>query len=143
MDTSETFALFTNDLISRVALGRKYSTDVATGKKFKDLLLELMKLLGGFYVGDFIPWLSWVNRVNGVDAAVKRVAEEFDKFLDGVVEEHINDFNGDGISSTRVEFGEDKRDFVDVLLEIQRDQMAGFPIDRESIKALLLVSEAY
>lgn len=101
-----------------------------------------MKLLGGFYVRDFIPCLAWVNCVNGVDAAVKRVAEEFDKFLDGVVEEHIIGFDGDGISSsTSVEFGEDnKRDFVDVLLEIQRDQMAGFPIDRESIKALILVS---
>lgn len=51
-----------------------------------------MKLLGGLYVdlGDYIPWLAQVNRFNGLDEKVNKVAQEFDQFLDGVVEEHLN-----------------------------------------------------
>lgn len=46
------------------------------------------KLLGGFYVGDYIPWLAWVHRVSGVDVAVDRLNKVFDKFLNEVLQEH-------------------------------------------------------
>ncbi|KAM1129003.1 hypothetical protein ACFX2I_038787 [Malus domestica] len=91
-------------------------------RKFKKLLEEFMILLGGFYVGDFIPRLGWISRVNGLDTRVKKVAREFDEFLDSVV------------------VGEDKKDLVDVLLEIQKQNTAGFSIDRDSIKGIILVS---
>jgi len=103
------------------------------------LLEELMGLLGSFNVGDFIPWLAWVNRINGFDARVEKVAKEFDKFLDVIVEQHMcgtlkRESNGDGSIQ-----GEDENSLVDVLLAIQKDNVTGVAIDRESIKALILV----
>ncbi|KAJ0106343.1 hypothetical protein Patl1_18171 [Pistacia atlantica] len=126
------FSLLTNDVICRAAFRRKYSGG-ESGRKFKKMLGELTELLGGFNVGDFIPWLSWVNLFNGVDAKVEKVAKEFDEFLEEVVEEHLRE-SGSYLS-------EGEKDFVDVLLEIQRDKTDGFSIDRVGIKALILVYE--
>ncbi|XP_031250777.1 cytochrome P450 71A26-like isoform X1 [Pistacia vera] len=129
LNLSEMFSLLTNDVICRAAFRRKYSGG-ESGRKFKKMLGELTELLGGFNVGDFIPWLSWVNLFNGVDAKVEKVAKEFDEFLDEVVEEHLRE-SGSYLS-------EGEKDFVDVLLEIQRDKTDGFSIDRVGIKALIL-----
>ena len=49
---------------------------------------EMKKLLGGFYVGDYIPWLAWVHRVSGVDVAVDKRNKVLDKFMNEVLEEH-------------------------------------------------------
>lgn len=129
VNLSEIFATLTNDVICRVALGRK---QIATkqGRNFKELFRDFMELFG-INIGDYIPWLAWVNHVNGLNAKVERVAKELDNFLDEVVDEHMRN---DGWQR------EHKKDFVDVLLWIQKENTAGFPIDRTSIKALILVT---
>ncbi|XP_010045520.2 cytochrome P450 736A117-like [Eucalyptus grandis] len=117
VDLSNMFAMLMNDIICRVALGRKYSDD-EQGKKFKGLLTELMDLLGTFNVGDFIPSLGWINKVTGLDAKVERVARVFDEFLNEVVEEHRRKMEEKSVGRG----GEDRGDFVDVLLEIDKDK---------------------
>ncbi|KAF5459965.1 hypothetical protein F2P56_019869 [Juglans regia] len=137
VNLGEMFASLTNDIICRVAFGKKYNAGDQDGKKFGKLLGELMKLLGTFNVGDYIPWLTWVNRINGIDARVEKVYKEFDQFLDGILEQHKRQSrNGDGSTV----LGEDRKDLVDVLLEIQKDNAAGRApaLDEESIKALIL-----
>ncbi|KAK3225431.1 hypothetical protein Dsin_005293 [Dipteronia sinensis] len=135
VNLSEMFFLLTNDVLCRAALGRKYSGG-ESGRKFKELLREFMVLLGAIDVGDLIPWLSWINLVTGFNAKVERVTKEFDKFLDEIIEEHLHGRNrgGGDLSSERVT----QKNFVDVLLEIQKDNLAGFSIDTISIKALML-----
>ncbi|KAK0587615.1 hypothetical protein LWI29_025826 [Acer saccharum] len=121
--------------LCKAAFGRKYSGG-ESGRKFKELLREFMVLLGALDVGDLIPWLSWINLVTGFNAKVERVAKEFDKFLDEIIEEHLHGRNREGgdLSAER----ETQKNFLDVLLEIQRDNLAGFSIDTDSIKALML-----
>ena len=48
IDLNHMFLSLTNDLICRIALGRKYSGD-ETGRKFGELLMEFGRLLGCFY----------------------------------------------------------------------------------------------
>lgn len=135
VNLSEIFASYTNDVICRVVFGKKYRGSVEGGTKFKELLGELMSLLGSFCVGDYIPWLSWVNYVSGTDRAVDRVAKAFDSFLDGVVEEHAVAFNSYKYNNK----DQDRKNFVDILLEIQEDtKMAGFPLSKDNIKAIIL-----
>ncbi|XP_019167185.1 PREDICTED: cytochrome P450 71A3-like [Ipomoea nil] len=129
INLSDVFIELTNDIVCRVALGRKYSKEGGNGEKdFKLLLGEFLELLGTFDVGEYIPWLAWVNRVNGIDRRVEKAAKELDEFIDGVVEEHVGlkKEEGDGF------------DFVDILLDIQRENQIGFPIHRDSVKALVL-----
>nr|GMD31386.1 cytochrome P450 71A3-like [Ipomoea batatas] len=124
INLSDVFIELTNDIVCRVALGRKYSKE----GNFKMLLGEFLELLGTFNVGDYIPWLAWVNRINGVDRRVEKAAKDLDEFIDGVVEEHVGlkKEEGDGL------------DFVNILLQIQREDKIGFPIHRDSVKALVL-----
>ncbi|XP_065879089.1 cytochrome P450 736A117-like [Euphorbia lathyris] len=125
VNLSELFASITSDLICRVAFGKKYGRgEEEDGKRFHEMLGDFMGLIGSFNIGQFIPWLGWINLVNGFDAKADRTAKEFDNFLDGVVEEHIN--NGG------------KEDLVHVLLDLQKNNNVGFSLDREGIKALIL-----
>lgn len=135
VNLSEMFAKLTNDIICRVALGRKYGEGEG-GRKFKKLIGEMLELLGVNNMEDYIPWLAWVNRVNGLDAKAERVTKQFDDFLEGVIEEHINR-KKKGSAEHSLE-NEDQKDFVDVLLWVQKENMIGFPIDRVCIKALIL-----
>ncbi|KMS97282.1 hypothetical protein BVRB_7g177260 [Beta vulgaris subsp. vulgaris] len=139
VNLSEMFIEFTNDTICRVAFGRKYDGK-GDGIGFNDVMKEFNKVLAEFNVGDFIPWLAWIDRFNGWDAKVDKIAKKFDQFLEKVVREHqdllnncrkYEDSNND----------EKMKDFVDVLLDVQRDQTP--PIDRDSIKALILKLTAW
>lgn len=116
VNLSAMFARLANDVVCRVALGRKYSsTDfIEGGRTFKEVLLEFGELLGTFSIGDFIPWLAWLNRVNGLNGKLDKVAKELDEFLDRVIQEHEDD---DRSRSSET-------DFVDVLLEIPKGELA-------------------
>ncbi|XP_062025942.1 cytochrome P450 736A117-like [Rosa rugosa] len=140
VNLSEMFATLTNGVICRVALGRKYSsTDcLEGGQTFKELLLEFVNLLGTFSIGDFIPWLAWLNRVNGLNAKLDRVAKQFDDFLDRVIQDHKDDRSRSGKDGHSQIDNDNQNDFVDVLLEIQKENSLGFPLDIISIKALIL-----
>ena len=135
VNLSELFANLTNDVICRVAFGKKYGGDEGE-RKFNELLGELMRLLGVFYVGDFIPSLAWVYHINGFDAQVDKVAKELDKFMEDILEEHIKyrvkrESNGDGSNQ-----GGYKEDLVDVLLEIQKDKEGFFTIYIKRVSSL-------
>ncbi|KAK6795069.1 hypothetical protein RDI58_008522 [Solanum bulbocastanum] len=100
-----------------------------------DIVRDILKThdpFGTFNIGEYIPWLKWVNKINGLDSRVKKVAKDMDAFLDSVIEERVIR-NNKGEYST----GEAK-DFVDVLLEIQNGKETGFTLQRDSLKAILL-----
>ncbi|KAL2465410.1 Cytochrome [Abeliophyllum distichum] len=82
INLSDIFASLTNDIVCRAALGRRYGIG-DEGKKFKLLLTDFVGLLGTFCVGDYIPWLAWISKFNGLNAKVEKVAKVFDEFLEG------------------------------------------------------------
>ncbi|XP_022883669.1 cytochrome P450 71A3-like [Olea europaea var. sylvestris] len=86
---------------------------------------------GTFNLGDYIPSLKWYKRVDGFNVRVEKLAKPLDEFLDGAVEEHRykKKRKADGNDST----GE--ADHVDILLEIQRENKAGFPFGTDTMKA--------
>ena len=132
VNLSELFAGLANDVVCRVAFGRKYNHKGGQGREFKEVLGEFTELLGCFSIGDYVPMLSWLSRVNGLEARMDRVAKELDEFLEGVVEEHMESGSDDHEEDQH-------KNFVDILLWIQRENLLGFPIDRTCIKAIILV----
>ncbi|GJZ90422.1 cytochrome P450 71A2-like protein [Tanacetum coccineum] len=84
VDLSMLLMSLTNGVICRAALGRKHD-----GEKFKELFANFIELLGVFSVGDYIPWMSWVDRLIGYDVRAVKITAEFDAFLEGVIEEHV------------------------------------------------------
>lgn len=130
VNLTELFSALTNDVVCRVALGKKYG-DGEDG--FRLLFLEFGRLLGSFSIRDFIPWLGWIDGISGLDSTANRVAKEFDVLLDRVIEDHVNSSKFGG---------EEHKDLVDILLWIQREKSLGFPLEMDSVKALILVKHA-
>ncbi|AEE78400.1 cytochrome P450-like protein [Arabidopsis thaliana] len=121
VNVSELLGSLTNDVISRIALGRKYSGETDS----KELMKRLMMLMGEFSVGTYVPWLGWIDWISGLDGQLNKTGNDLDEFLEKVVQDHVD---GDG----------QRTDFVDVLLRIQREKSIGFEIDRLCIKAIVL-----
>lgn len=142
LNLSEMLATLTVDVASRITLGKKYGTNPVGegGKMFKELLREFMESIGLFRVGDYIPWLAWLSHVNGFDAKLDKVAREFDDFLNRVIQERVDHSTKTSSGTTDChENEEEQKDFAEILLGIQENNLAGFPMDRVTIKALILV----
>lgn len=133
LNADEIFLNLTNDIVCRAAFGRKFSEEKGGSQYVNKLFRDLTTLLGDFNVGDFIPWLRWVNYVNGFEEKVNRVAKEMDEYL-----EHVLDGTRKRLES--VGDGElNQQSFATVLFEFQRNNANDFAGDRDFVKALILV----
>nr|XP_017218301.1 PREDICTED: cytochrome P450 71A26-like [Daucus carota subsp. sativus] len=130
VDLSDLLMAYTNDIVSMSAFGQKFS-EGESGRQLRRLMKEFVSVLGGFDIGTYIPRLAWFSSLLGLYNKADAVAKEFDEFLERIVDEHVNSSKGENVESSE--------DFVDVLLEIYKDQsITGFSVDRESIKAIVL-----
>ncbi|XP_042040162.1 cytochrome P450 71A6-like isoform X1 [Salvia splendens] len=126
VNLSDVMTSLTNDVICRVALGKKYGL----GSDFKEAFAEFGVLLGILPLWEYIPWLRWMRRFDGLDKRADRAATKMDGFLETVIQEHRvrERREGDG--------GE--LDFVDILLDFQRENGSRTPVEDETIKAIVL-----
>lgn len=67
-----------------------------------------------------------------LNQSLRKRPRKMDDFLEAVVEEHENKMMSGGVE-------DDQKDFVDVLLWIQKENMIDFPMERATIKAIILV----
>ncbi|XP_048497856.2 cytochrome P450 71A1-like [Beta vulgaris subsp. vulgaris] len=131
---SEALITFSKGLICRTALGSKYSggdDDSGRGTEFYQLFKLLVEVMGAVSLGDYIPYLGWIDRLTGLEHRVEIVRKKLDAFIEEVLEEHTIRLNANCQKSQN-----DVQDFVDVLLEVQEDNPE--EISRESIKGILL-----
>ncbi|KAL1534727.1 unspecific monooxygenase [Salvia divinorum] len=128
VDLSAMFESFSNDVIGRSAFGGKLS-DSENGKNFLDAMADLMELLGIINIGDFIPWLGWIGRVNGVDKRLDDTAKKIDQVLESVIQERLRE---KGVKDKNGEY------FLDILLDIYNDKTPDVSIDRDSLKGTIL-----
>lgn len=136
VNLSKMLSNFASDVICRAAFGMKFNGE-RDGIDFKELHEKHEELVGSINLGDFIPWLAWINHVNGVERDIKRVSSDMDRFLEGLVQEHMDSLRK--IHGRNQEANYEKtQDFVDVLLELQQDHTAEISLTRESIKAIIL-----
>ncbi|KAH6794754.1 hypothetical protein C2S52_005231 [Perilla frutescens var. hirtella] len=132
VNLSRMFFQFAYDGICRSAFGRKYG-ESEKGKKFLMLVTEMAELLGAICIGEFIPWLGWIDRVRGFDERLDEVARGLDEILESVIDERL-EINQE--ESLKEENGDD---FLDILLEIYSDDNGGdVSGNRDSIKGIIL-----
>ncbi|GER56762.1 cytochrome P450 [Striga asiatica] len=130
VNLSNILVTLTNDVFCRVALGRTYNK--REDNKFQKFLKEFVQLLGTTSLGDYIPWLGWVNRVSGLDTKVERVAKLIDDFLENVIQAHRD-------QGRKHDYGDGELDFVDILLEFQRQNIeSSSPVGDDTIKAIIM-----
>ena len=131
---------YTNGVISRAAFGDQGRFGVDDGEKLTQLFADFEELLGTVTIGDFVPWLAWVDALMGLDAKAARTSAQMDALLERVIADH-RQRRRDG---RREDDGH--RDFVDVMLDVndEADKNAadGFVFDNVAIKAIVLVRSA-
>ncbi|XP_066400787.1 cytochrome P450 71A1-like isoform X10 [Miscanthus floridulus] len=128
---------YTNGIISRAAFGDKggsYYDGPDGGEKLTKLFADFEGLLGTVTMGDFVPWLAWVDALMGLDAKATRTSAEMDAFLERVISDHRQRRRGGHRD------GDDHLDFVDVLLDVNDDEAdaSGAKFDDVAIKAIIL-----
>ncbi|GJN38196.1 hypothetical protein PR202_gb27216 [Eleusine coracana subsp. coracana] len=144
MDLVELLVGYANNVVSRAAFGDESSRglyeeddDADRGRRVREVLNEFQKLLATQPVGEILPWLGcWVDAVTGLDRRVRRTFQALDALLDKVIEDHRH-------RQSRRDFVEedDRRDFVDVLLDVSRNEKEyGVRLGTNEIKAIILVS---
>ncbi|GJV27243.1 cytochrome P450 71A4-like protein, partial [Tanacetum coccineum] len=130
INLSECFISLTNNIVSRVVLGKTYRHI-----RFKKLMEKFIDILGVMSVGSCIPSLSWVDRLSGLQRTTDEVAKEFDDFLEGVLQEHLNKRKGNVI----VGGSDEVQDLLDILLDVQKENAGTVVIDNDTIKAVILL----
>ncbi|CAI9105791.1 OLC1v1004804C1 [Oldenlandia corymbosa var. corymbosa] len=134
----EVFSALANNIISRIAIGKRYSGE-QNGSNFKKLFEEVLEVMGCFNIGDYVPWLGWINHLNGLEAKVNRVAKELDEYLETIVEEGLKRkekiING---SESDQEGDQNQKNLLDVLLELKEKKDTGHALQPDSIKAIIM-----
>jgi hypothetical protein len=131
---SKMIGLYANDVLCRVALGRDFSGGGEYDRHgFQKMLDDYQALLGGFSLGDYFPSMEFVHSLTGMKSKLQHTVRRFDQFFDKVITEHQN---SEGKQ-------EEKKDLVDVLLDIQKDGSSEMPLTMDNIKAVILVSEHF
>ncbi|XP_021725965.1 cytochrome P450 71A21-like [Chenopodium quinoa] len=135
LNLSEISSALFKCLICRTALGRKI--DAQSGKNVYKMFKELAEVMGALSVGDYIPFLGWIDKLTGLEDRVANVHRIFDVFLEEVIQEHEIELehNNDNHYHKDDE-GKDVKDFVEVMLEIQRENPE--KLSRDSIKGTIL-----
>ena len=121
----------TNNVIARVVLGQKRQEK--EGKiRFGELSRKMAVQFTSFTFGDYFPSWRWLDEFTGLVSELKKTSKEMDSYLDKVIEEHKILRKDDDQC--------DKKDFVDILLQLQEDGSLEMELTRDEIKAIILVS---
>lgn len=120
---------FTSTIICRLAFGKRYDEEGHERKRFDELLLESQAMIAGFFVADYLPSLSWLDKLFGMMARLEKNFQELDLFYEELIEEHLNPNRPHTM----------KNDLLDLLIQLEQEQSSIIGLSREHIKAILMV----
>ncbi|KAJ9709673.1 hypothetical protein PVL29_001245 [Vitis rotundifolia] len=125
-DLSQLFFTLANNVLCRVAFGKRFMDDSEGEKKhIVDVLTETQALFGGFCIGDFFPDWKWLNTITGFNRRLRKNLEDLIAVYNEIIEEHVNE-------------EKEREDFVGVLLRVQKRKDLEVAITDDNMKAIVL-----
>ncbi|CAK9275169.1 unnamed protein product [Sphagnum jensenii] len=123
-------SLSTNNITQM--LFRKRCCGVGTNQRetrwFKETVDEMFHWYGVFIIADYIPYLKWVTKLQGIDASLQALYTKLSTFIQQIIDEHRRNPN--------VVDNDTIKDFVDVLLTMPQEDGTGHLSD-DTIQALI------
>ncbi|KAJ3696974.1 hypothetical protein LUZ61_000679 [Rhynchospora tenuis] len=113
-----------NRIVTRVTFG-----DGIAARGYGNILEESQRLLGEFWVVDYLPWLGWIDALTGLRKRLEKNFKELDEFYNHVIEEHMRGGSAD----------HEPCDLVHVLLQLHKDPAYGTTFSSMShIKGIIM-----
>ncbi|KAL0306358.1 UNVERIFIED_CONTAM: cytochrome [Sesamum radiatum] len=79
----------TSTLICRTAFGKM--SDEGSGQlRFHKLLTRSQAMKAGFFLSDYIPSLSWVDKLTGMISRLDKIYKDLDEFYQELIDEHLD-----------------------------------------------------
>ncbi|KAJ0097026.1 hypothetical protein Patl1_27468 [Pistacia atlantica] len=116
------------ELTCRMVFGKKYADVDFDERGFNTVFQEALKLAAISNLNDYIPQIASLD-LQGLTKRAKAVAKVFDDFFEKIIDEHVQSKDENRT-----------KDFVDVMLSFIGSQETEHKIEREHVKAILLVS---
>ncbi len=104
---------------------------------FKEINAAIMHWAGAFIVADYIPYLKWVTKLQGITASLQRLQIQVSSFIPKIIDEHRN-----APLTTNPSIHERAKDFVDVLVATRGENGIGY-LSNEAIQDIIVVSRLF
>lgn len=137
---SEMMNELTNRIVCRIAFGIRNDKKQYQESRLYKLLRETQWLMGGFFVGDYFPWLKWVHIFTGQQRRLQNNFKELDQYYTKVISQHIDDLNSFGNQKDHEDDGD--YDLLHTVLQL-RDGSGEANVfnDMDYVKGLMTVSQ--
>ncbi|XP_073049379.1 strychnine-11-hydroxylase-like [Primulina eburnea] len=116
--------LLSNGVVCRAGFGKKY--DGEGKRRFDELFKKIQEMLAGFFVGDYFPSLSWIDKLSGMDSKLNKVFRDLDMFIQELINDHLDPKRPESMNG----------DILDLLLRLKHDQAAS--VGWNNIKGILI-----
>jgi ferulate-5-hydroxylase len=142
VNVGELISALTNNVVLRAAFGTR---DGGRQDEFIALMQEFSSLFGAFNVGDFIPWLSWVD-ARSINKRLRDARAFLDDLIDHIIDEHVK--SGKSADDADADMVDDMLAYLDeaAVGDTARngkkdvDELHnGFRLTRNNIKAIIMV----
>ncbi|MCD7472194.1 hypothetical protein HAX54_013202 [Datura stramonium] len=118
----------TSTIICRVAFGIRFDEEAQEKRRFDELLHETQEILASFFVSDFLPSLSWIDKLTRMTDRLEKNFKYLDKFYEELIEQHLNPNRPKSMDG----------DIIDLLLQLRKEQSTQINLTLDNIKAILL-----
>ena len=105
------------------------------GAEFKRIVAEMMVLIGKPNVSDFFPVLAMFD-LQGIERHAKQILKWVEPILDSAIDKRMNSDTGKKMRTGQIE---QRKDFLQFLLELKEQDGAATSISMTQLKALLMV----
>ncbi|GMJ05449.1 RED ELONGATED 1, SUPERROOT 2, ALTERED TRYPTOPHAN REGULATION 4, RUNT 1, cytochrome P450, family 83 [Hibiscus trionum] len=128
VNLSEAVMCLSSTIMCRVGFGKRYAEEGAERSRFHGLLNESQAMLSSFSFSDYFPFMGWVDRLTGFHNRLEKNFKGLDMFYQELIDEHLD--------PNRLK--PEKKDIIDVLLQISNDNDFPFDLTIDHIKAILM-----
>ncbi|KAL0376841.1 UNVERIFIED_CONTAM: cytochrome [Sesamum calycinum] len=129
VNINETALSLSSSMISRFALGKRYDEEGGSEKRrFDRLLKQLQELMLQIFIGDYFPWLGWIDNLCGRVARLEKGFKDLDSFYEELIEEHLSPNRPDSMNG----------DILDLLIQLREDRSSPVQIDWGHVKGVLM-----
>ncbi|XP_015084943.1 ferruginol synthase-like [Solanum pennellii] len=104
------------------------------GTEFRELVIKYLQILGRPNISDFFPMLARFD-LQGIQKDAEALLKSVESILDPAINEHLKMLSDRREGEIQ---GNEKKDFIQILLELMEQKDIGISLDLVKIKAILV-----